>query len=161
MVRFCQIKGKGYRLLVVYIPFHISLKTKNKEKNNKFVRRFFVLLLGLTLLGSAYCLLAYNAYKSSLKSVREVVYQRAGRRNRLRVHDYIFQIEDIIKFKVRREMLNSGKVTPEVLNGIVDNAIQLSAKVDSDKVYACTEEVASRVISDVMEDYKKEISDEG
>ncbi len=58
-------------------------------------------------------------------------------------------------------MLNSGKVTPEVLNGIVDNAIQLSAKVDSDKVYTCTEEVASRVVSDVMEDYKKEISDEG
>lgn len=52
-------------------------------------------------------------------------------------------------------MLNSGKVTPEVLNDIVDNAIQLSAKVDSDKVYTCTEEVASRVVSDVMEDYKR------
>lgn len=119
------------------------------------------MLVGLALVGSAYGLLAYNAYKSSIKSVRTVVYQRAGKRNKLRVHDYIFQIEDIIKFKVRREMINSGKVTPEVLDSIVDMAIQLSARVDSEKGYTCTEEVASRVVLDVMEDYKKEISDEG
>lgn len=114
------------------------------------------MLAGLLLVAGVYGVLTYEAYKDSLKSVREVVYQRAGKKNRIRVHDYIFQIEDIIRFKVRREMINSGRVTPEHLDTIVDQAISLSAGIESAQAFSCTDELATRVSGEVMEAYEND-----
>lgn len=112
------------------------------------------MLMGLLLVAGIYGVLTYDAYKSSLKPVREAVYMRAGKKNKLRVHDYIFQIEDVVKFKVRREMVNKGIITPDVLGTIIDNAILLSAGVESEKSFSFTDETASNISKVVLEDYE-------